>query len=177
MSHQHGDESAGPSHSRQDMVTQLSAGGHVNQQPAQLSAGGFSSNHHQPAQLFAGGLHQNPQLPTQLSTGRPTLDHQQPAQLSAGGPQDHQRPAQLSAGSRLLEQPAYLPASGSSHPPHSSLQQAPSNSACSQQQLAQQFAGEPPQPAALLHDPRWDAMMQQLQSMQALLQAQQQQIT
>ena len=60
MSHQHGDESAGPSHSRQDMVTQLSAGGHVNQQPAQLSAGGFSSNHHQPDQLFAGGPHQNP---------------------------------------------------------------------------------------------------------------------
>ena len=45
------------------------------------------------------------------------------------------------------------------------------------QQLAQQFAGEPPQPAALLHDQRWDAMMQQLQSMQALLQAQQHQIT
>ena len=65
----------------------------------------------------------------------------------------------------------------SSHLPHSSLQQAPSNSACSQLQLAQQFAGEPQQPAALLHDQRWDAMMQQLQSMQALLQAQQQQIT
>ena len=66
VSHQHSDESAGPSHSRQDMVIQLSAGGHVNQQPAQLSAGGFSPNHHQPAQLFAGGPHQNPQLPTQM---------------------------------------------------------------------------------------------------------------
>ena len=177
VSQQHGDESAGPSHSRQDMATQPSAGGHVNQQPAQPSAGGFSPNH-QPAQLFAGGPHQNLQMPTQLSAGGPNLVHQQPAQLSAGGPQSHQRPAQLSAGSRLLEQPAYLLASGSSHPPHSSLQQAPSNSACSQHQLAQQFAGEPPQPATLTsHDQRWDAMMQQLQSMQALLQAQQHQIS
>ena len=98
VSQQHGDESAGPSHSRQDMVTQPSAGGHVNQQPAQLSAGGFSPNH-QPAQLFAGGPHQNLQMPTQLSAGGPNLDHQQPAQLSAGGSQSHQRPVQLSAGS------------------------------------------------------------------------------
>ena len=94
VSHQHSDEPAGPSHSRQDMATQLSAGGHVNQQPAQ---------------------------PTQLSTGGPTLDRQQPAQLSAGGPLDHQPSAQLSAGSRLLEQPVHLPARGSSHPPLLSL--------------------------------------------------------
>ena len=118
------DEAAAPPYTSHDVTTQLSTGGPIHQQPAQLSTGRLSQDPQQPAELFAGGPSQDPQQSAQLYIGGPSQDHQQPTQLSAGSQQ-------------LIIQELQQPAGRSSHPPHASSQQPQQqqhiNSACSQQ--------------------------------------------